>query len=159
MPTSLLGPYTKTILAAALVAAALVFSYTSMRVDVWIAIQPFFEWMETTWFGVIGKTWGAVFATVEAFHLLGIAVLGGSVLVGNGRLLGLILTDVPARIIIDRTDKLLFWALVLVLPTGVFMACGVAMKIYYLPVYWYKLLALCTGMLFLFSILHPSLRS
>lgn len=158
MPTSLLGPYTRTILVVALVAAALAFSYTSMRVDTWIALQPMFEWMETTWFGVIGKTWGSVFAVVEAFHLLGIALLGGSVLVGNGRLLGLILTDVPARIILDRTDRLLSWSLLLLLPTGIFMACGVAMKIYYLPVYWYKMLALCTGILFHYFIRQPLLR-
>ena len=37
------------------------------------------------------------------------------------------------------------------------MACGVATKIYYLPVYWYKMLALGAGMLFHFYIRKPLL--
>lgn len=158
MPTSFLGPYTRTIIAVAVVLAALVFSFTNMRVNVWIDLQPFFEWMETTWFGVIGKTWGAAFAVVEAFHLIGLAFLGGTVIIADGRLLGLVLTDVPARVIIDRTHRVFVWALVVLLITGVFMACGVAMKIYYLPVYWYKMLALVAGMLYVFFIRQPLLR-
>lgn len=38
------------------------------------------------------------------------------------------------------------------------MACGVAMKIYYLPVYWYKMLALVAGMLFHFYVRKPLLN-
>ncbi|MEQ8955102.1 MAG: hypothetical protein RL120_13305, partial [Gammaproteobacteria bacterium] len=77
MPLSFLGPYTRTILVAGFILLLLSFSFSGMRADVWVGIQPLFEWMETTWFGVIGKTWGAAFATVEAVHLLGLALLGG----------------------------------------------------------------------------------
>jgi hypothetical protein len=136
----------------------LLFSFTYARVSVWIEVQPFFEWMETTWFGVIGKTWGAAFAFIEAIHLIGLALLGGSVIVGEGRILGFVFTDIPARTIIDRAHKVFFWALMTLLATGVFMACGVAMKIYYLPVYWYKMLALGTGILFHFCIRKPLLQ-
>ena len=48
MPTALLGPYTRTILTAALIAVVLVFSFTNMRVNVHTELMPFFEWMETT---------------------------------------------------------------------------------------------------------------
>ncbi|MDA1369513.1 MAG: hypothetical protein O2971_01960 [Proteobacteria bacterium] len=157
MPTSILGPYTRTIIVGAVIATTLIFAFTNARVEVWFDIQPLFEWMETTWFGVIGKTWGAAFAFVEAIHLLGLAMLGGSVLVGEGRVLGLIFTDIPARTIIDRTHRVFVWALITLLATGIFMACGVAMKIYYLPVYWYKMLALAAGILFHFFIRKPLL--
>jgi len=43
------------------------------------------------------------------------------------------------------------------LSTGVFMACGVAGKIYWLPVFWYKMLVLMTGILFVFFIKRPLL--
>ena len=66
--------------------------------------------------------------------------------------------DVSARTIIDRAHKVFFWALMTMLATGIFMACGVAMKIYYLPVYWYKMLALCTGVFFHFYIRKPLLQ-
>ncbi|GIT20908.1 MAG: hypothetical protein CM1200mP40_05900 [Gammaproteobacteria bacterium] len=155
MPPAILGPYTRTILTAAIIAAALGFSFTYARLSVYTELMPFFEWMETTWFGYVGKTWGAAFATIQAGHLIGLAVLGGCVIVSDGRLLGVLLTDVPHRKVIDRADRVFFWALITLLATGVFMACGVAMKIYYLPVYWYKMLALGAGILFHYYVRRP----
>jgi hypothetical protein len=113
--------------------------------------------METTWFGVIGQTWGAAFAVVEAMHLLAMALLGGAILISDGRLLGLLLRDVPAQLILRKTQRLFVIGLVLAIVSGIFMACGVAMKIYYLPVYWIKMLALAGGVLFTFTIKGPLL--
>lgn len=155
MPTAFLGPYTRTILTVAVLAIALIFSFTSARVGVYTEIYPFFEWMETTWFGYVGKTWGGAFATIQAGHLIGLAVLGGCVLVSDGRLLGIILTEIPHTTVVERADKVFFWALATLLLTGVFMACGVALKVYYLPVYWYKMLALLVGMLFHYLVRRP----
>ena len=158
MPTSLLGPYTRTILVAAVLAVGLGFALSGARVEVHNGLLPFFEWLETTWFGYVGKTWGAAFATVEAVHLLGLALLGGSVLVAEGRILGVILTDVEQGTITGRCSRTFNVALITLVATGVFMACGVALKIYYLPVYWYKMLALCAGALFHYLIRKPVLE-
>ena len=157
MLTSLLGPYTRTILTGVIIWMTIVFCFTLMS-NAYVGIFPFFEWMETTWFGIIGKTWGAAFAFVQTIHLLSLALLGGAVLAAEGRILGLLLTDVSAQIIIERCHVLLVWALVLLISTGVFMACGVALKVYYLPVFWYKMLALGTGILFHFYIRKPLFR-
>lgn len=155
MHAAILGPYTRTIITVSVIGAVLLFSFTYARVSLYTELMPFFEWMETTWFGYIGKTWGAAFATIQAGHLVGLAVLGGCVLVSDGRLLGLVLTDVPHRIVVERADTVFFWALLMLLSTGIFMACGVAMKIYYLPVYWYKMLGLAGGILFHYYIRRP----
>ena len=155
MPASLLGPYTRTILVAAVLAAALAFALSGARVEVHTSLLPVFEWMETTWFGYIGKTWGAAFATVEAVHLLGLALLGGSVLVAEGRLLGVFLTDTDQGVITTRCNRTFNIALATLVATGVFMACGVALKIYYLPVYWYKMLALGGGASFHYLVRQP----
>ena len=157
MLTSILGPYTRTILTGVIIWITIVFCFTLMS-SAYVGIFPFFEWMETTWFGIIGKTWGAAFAFVQTIHLLSLALLGGAVLAAEGRVLGLLLTDVSAQIIIERCHVLLVWALVLLISTGVFMACGVALKVYYLPVFWYKMLALGTGILFHFYIRKPLFR-
>ena len=157
MPTSILGPYTRTILTGVIIWITVVFCFTLMP-NAYVGIFPFFEWMETTWFGVIGKTWGAAFAFVQTIHLLSLALLGGAVLAAEGRILGLLLTDVSAQIVIERCHVLLVWALVLLISTGVFMACGVALKVYYLPVFWYKMFALGTGILFHFYIRKPLFR-
>ena len=157
MPTSILGPYTRVILTAAVVCITLIFYFTLMS-EVYVWIFPFFEWMETTWFGVIGKTWGAAFAFVQTIHLLSLALLGGTVLAAEGRVLGFLLTDVSAKVVVDRCHTLLVWALVILISTGVFMACGVALKVYYLPVFWYKMLALGVGILFHFYVRKPLFR-
>ena len=157
MFTSMLGSHARTILTASVVGITLVFYFTLMS-DAYAWSFPFFEWMETTWFGVIGKTWGAAFAFVQTIHLLSLALLGGAVLAAEGRVLGFLLTDVSSKIVIDRCHVLLVWALVILISTGVFMACGVALKVYYLPVFWYKMLALGAGILFHFCVRRPLFR-
>ena len=152
------GSYTKTITVVVLVLFLLIFSFTSLRRDTWLQLYEFFLWLETTPFGVIGKTWGAVFAIVEAFHLLAMALLGGAVIVSDARLLGWVFADIPAREIMDKAHKVFVIGLAVVLLTGVFMACGVAGKIYWLPVFWYKMLALATGIFFVFFIRRHLLR-
>ena len=158
MSNSILGPYTRTILTVSFIILMFGFSFTNFRSDMYVVIFPFFEWMETTWFGIIGKTWGAAFAFVQTIHLLGLALLGGSVLAAEGRILGLLLVDVPAKVIVNRCHTLLSWSLVITVSTGVFMACGVALKIYYLPVFWYKMLALTAGIMFHFLVRRPLLQ-
>jgi len=152
------GRYPRTIVVASVIGLALVFALTDARTAAWSALLPVFEWMETTPFGVIGQTWGAAFATVEAFHLLAMALLGGSVLVADGRLLGLVFADLPQGAVEDSCQRLFRWSLGLSVVTGVFMACGVAVKVYYLAVFWYKMLALATGVAFYFGVRRPLLR-
>jgi len=147
----------RSLLTAALLGLALYFAFSGLRIATWNQLLPLFEWSETTLFGHIGKTWGAAFAVVEAFHLLAMAVMGGAILLSDSRLLGLAFTDTPIQEITQPAHKLFVRALAVMLLTGVFMGCGVAMKIYYLEVFWYKMLALAAGMLFVFFIRQPLL--
>lgn len=149
----------RTIIVCALVAFGIWFAFAEQRIDLWSALLPLFEWLETTPFGYIGKTWGAAFAAVEAVHLLAMAVLGGSVLVSDGRLLGLFFRDAPLADVQAQCHRLFVWSLLLSIFTGVFMACGVATKIYYLEVFWYKMLALAIGVAFVFGVKRPLLQA
>jgi hypothetical protein len=157
MPVSFLNSYLRSIATMALLALALGFAFSSLRINAWDALLPLFEWMETTWFGVIGKTWGAVFAVVQAMHLLAMALLGGAILISDGRLLGLLLRDVPVQPLLSKTHRLFVIGLLIAIASGIFMACGVATKIYDLPVYWIKMLALAAGVLFTFTVKRPLL--
>jgi len=157
MSTASLGSYYRTIITVAVVLLATAFLFSSLRVDAWVGLKPFFEWMGTTWFGVIGTTWGAVFAVVQAFHLLAMALMGGAIIVSDGRLLGLGFSEMDEREVLDKSHTIFSRSLAVVLLTGIFMACGVAMKIYYLEVYWYKMLALSVGILFTYGIKKPLL--
>ncbi|RLA05620.1 MAG: hypothetical protein DRQ60_07930 [Gammaproteobacteria bacterium] len=154
---SFLNSYRRSIATTALLALALAFAFSSLRINAWEAVLPLFEWMETSWFGVIGKTWGGAFAVVQAIHLLAMALSGGAILISNGRLLGLLLRDQPVQTILIKSHRLFVISLIIAIISGVFMACGVATKIIYLPVYWIKMLALTAGVLFTFTIKQPLL--
>jgi len=157
MPLSFRNFYFCSVSTMVVLGLALAFALSGLRIDAWGALLPLFEWMETSWFGVIGQTWGAVFAVVEASHLLAMALLGGAILVSDGRLLGLLLRDVPVQTILSKTHRLFVIGLLVAIASGIFLACGVAMKLYYLPVYWFKMLALTAGVLFAFTIKRPLL--
>jgi hypothetical protein len=157
MPLSFLNTYLRSAATMVLLVLALGFAFSGLRINAWDSLLPLFEWMETNWFGVIGKTWGAAFAVVEATHLLSMALLGGAILITDGRLLGLLLRDVPVQTILRKTHRLFVIGLLIAIASGIFMACGVAMKIYYFPVYWIKMLALTAGVLFTFTIKRPLL--
>lgn len=151
-----LGPYPRTSIAAVSLALFLAFSFSGLRGETYTALLALFEWMETTWFGYVGKTWGGAFALIQAGHLVSLSVLGGSVLFSDGRLLGCF-SSLPQREVVDGSHRVFKWALAAVVATGVFMACGVAVKVYYLPVFWYKMLTLSVGVLFAFTIRKPLL--
>ena len=149
-----IGPYPRATIAGIALLVLLAFSFSGLRAETWTALLPFFEWMETTWFGYVGKTWGGAFATIQAGHLVSLGVLGGAVLFSDGRLLGLY-SSLPLREVIDGSHQVFKWALAVVVFTGVFMACGVDVKVYYLPVFWYKMLTLTVGVLFAFYVRKP----
>lgn len=128
---------------------------TSIPTAAWGNLLPFFEWLETTPFGLIGKTWGASFALVEAVHLLGLALLGGALIVGDGRLAGFWLTSVEGHLVQANVQRLVTVAVTTLILTGVFMVCSVAVKVYYLEVFWYKMLCLLAGCLFFYGIRTP----
>ena len=91
MIATMFTSYPRTLTVVAALLALLTLVYGGAMEAVYPSLLGVFEWLETTWFGVIGKTWGAAFALVEAVHLLGLALLGGCVLASDGRLLGVVL--------------------------------------------------------------------
>ena len=119
---------------------------------------PFFEWLDTSLLADISKAYGGVFAVVQMFHLLALSLLGGTVLVGDLRLLGVVLKDVPSQVVTDNTQKWFSVALVVLIMSGVFMASAVAMKVYYNEMFWAKMTALATGIVFVYAIRRPLLR-
>ncbi|MDP2285390.1 MAG: hypothetical protein Q8L06_14715 [Pseudohongiella sp.] len=122
-------------------------------------LLPFFEWAETSFLGYIGKTYGGVYATFgQSLHLMALAVLGGSVLVADLRLLNVIMRDVPSEIVADQAHKWFKVALAVILSSGVFMAAAVAQRMYHNDFFWAKMSALFVGIAFVFVIKRPLLK-
>jgi hypothetical protein len=121
-------------------------------------LYGFFEWLEASTLGVFVKDQAATFAIIEAVHLIGLALLGGTVLAADLRLLNVVLRDVPSNVVTEQAHrwfKVGLWILVL---TGVPMLAGVATKCYHNPFYWTKMIALAVAILFVFTLKQPLLR-
>jgi hypothetical protein len=119
----------------------------------------FFEWMESSMLGTIGKTYGGVYALGQSLHLMSLAVLGGTVLVTDLRLLNVILQDVPSELVEQNAHKWFRYALLMIVITGIFMAAAVATRMYYNQFFWAKMFSLSVGVLFVFAVKHPLLAS
>ncbi len=122
-----------------------------------IETLPFFEWLDSSLLATISKSNGGVFAVVQMFHLLGMAMLGGMVLVGDLRLLGVLMRDIPSETVIDNTQRWFGYGLALTLISGVFMASAVAMKLYYNESFWAKMTCLAVGIVFVYCVRRPLL--
>ena len=118
-----------------------------------------FEWMEASALGSIGKTYGGVYAIGQSLHLMSLAVLGGSVLVTDMRLLNVVLRDVPSEVVEQNAHRWFRYAVVTIVLTGIFMAAAVALRMYYNQFFWAKMVSLSIGVLFVFCVKHPLLSS
>lgn len=121
-------------------------------------LLPFFEWMETNILGQIGKSYGGVYAVGQSLHLMSLAMIGGTVLVTDLRLLNVVLRDVPSEVVADNAHKWFKLALTIIVATGIFMASAVAIRMYHNPFFWAKMSSLFAGIVFVFAIKRPLLR-
>lgn len=120
-------------------------------------LYPFFDWLDTSMLADISKAYGGVFAVVQMFHLLGMSVLGGMVLVGDLRLLNVVMRDTPSEIVIENTHKWFGIGLVTMIISGIFMSSAVSLKLYYNEMFWAKMSALAVGIAFFYLVRRPLL--
>lgn len=157
---SILSQYARTLSVFVALLFIILVEALGIREAVYPGLEPVFAWMnESSWLGIIGTTYGSVYATIEAVHLLSMAVLGGAVLATDLRLLGVIFKDVPSETLVTGTHKCFKWALLMAVLTGIFCAAGVANKVYFMQVFWLKMLILLVGSCFMLFIKQPFLTS
>ena len=113
---------------------------------------PYFEAIEA---GPIGEairssTW--LFPFIEAFHLVGLAVVGGAVLLVDFRLLGLGLTRQPVAELARDAQPWLTGGLLFMIASGVPLFLAESIKCYYSFAFWIKMTALALAVIFSFTI-------
>jgi hypothetical protein len=116
-----------------------------------VTLLPFFEWCEATAVGaaIRNSTW--LFPAIESVHLLGLAALGGALLVLDLRLLGLGLRRPVAELARD-SQPWLAGSILVMLATGIPLFLSEAVKCYYSQPFWVKMVALPPAMLFAFTV-------
>ena len=84
---------------------------------------------------------------------MGLALIGGAVLVVDLRLLGFGLRRQPVAQVAREAERWLFLSLLVLLPTGILQfLCFAATKYYYLTAFWVKMAALAAALAFTFAV-------
>lgn len=121
-------------------------------------VLALFQWLDGSTLAEVSKAYGGVFAIVQTVHLGSMVLLGGMLIVLDLRLLGVLMTNVPADVVVTNTRRWISWALVGMAVSGVYMASAVAIKLYYNAFFWSKMAGLGMGLAFLYGLKFPLLR-
>ena len=97
------------------------------------------------------------FAVVEMVHLLGLAVLGGSVLIINLQLIGVIFKGESTIAISREISRLLIGSLSVMVLSGIALLSEEAGKCYYSPAFRWKMLLLFAAVVFNFTLHRQAL--
>ena len=97
------------------------------------------------------------FALVETVHLLALAILGGSVLIVDLRLLGVLFKRESAPAIGRDLSRLLLGSLVLLILSGIALVSEEALKCFYSPAFRWKMALLAVAILFYFTLHRKAL--
>jgi hypothetical protein len=96
------------------------------------------------------STW--LFAAIESVHLLGLALIGGAVLLVDLRLLGLGLRRQSIADVAREAQPWLLAGLAVMLPTGFLMFTSEAVKCYENTAFWVKMASLFLAIVFTFTV-------
>lgn len=112
------------------------------------SLLPFFEWCEATAIGhgIKDSTW--LFPVIESVHLLGLSVLGGSLLVVDLRMLGVGLRRQPIAALARDARPWLLGSIAVMAATGTALFLSEAVKCYYSQAFWVKITTLPIAILF-----------
>jgi hypothetical protein len=114
-----------------------------------------FYFFEDSFIGqyIRNSTW--LFPIIESFHLLGLAMLGGSVVIADFRLMGLVLKTESNSYVLLQTKPWFKLGLCLLVLTGVPLFLSEAVKCYYSRAFWIKMTCLVIGIAFTFFVRNP----
>lgn len=124
-----------------------------------MTLLEIFQWFEYSPLLIEMRSSPWLFPVIATFHLFGLAIIGGAVLVVDLRLLGFGLTRQPAAQLATDTVPVLLVGLAIMFATGIFLFMCFATKYYYLAPFWAKLAALTLVLLYTFTVRHRLLRT
>jgi hypothetical protein len=117
-----------------------------------VTLLPFFQWCEASAVGSAIRTSPWAFAVIESIHLLGLAAIGGAVLIVDLRLLGLGLSRQRVADVARDAHPWLVGSLIVMLTTGVALFLSESVKCYYSTPFWLKMGSLLLAATFALTI-------
>jgi hypothetical protein len=115
---------------------------------------PFFTWCENTSLGEAIRDSRWLFPAIESVHLLGLAVIGGAVLLMNLRLLGFGIDRQSAAQLWRDMWPWLVGSWTVMLASGMLLFTSEATKLYYHGAFWVKMISLLLASLFTCTVMR-----
>ena len=115
-------------------------------------IYAFIDWCDATFISQTIQQSLWLFPVIESVHLLGLALLGGAVLVMDARLLNLGLTRQSVEAVARMTWRWLLLGIALMLATGIPLFLSETEKLYNSDSFWVKMYALGFILLLTFTL-------
>jgi hypothetical protein len=115
-------------------------------------LLPFFQWCYQTPIGETIRNSNWLFALIEAFHLLGLGLTGGAVLMVDLRLLGVGLRKQPVAQLSANAEPWLLGSVTLMFASGIPLFLSEAIKCLYSFAFWVKMTSLVLALLFTFTV-------
>ena len=115
-------------------------------------LLPLFQTLEATGLGEMVRQSLWLFPVIEAFHLVAFAVLGGTVLVTDLRLLGLAMRSQPTARVARDARPFLIGSLIVMLISGTLLFLSEAVKCYYSFPFKVKIICLVLAILFTWTL-------
>jgi hypothetical protein len=123
-----------------------------------MSLYPLFAGLEATPIGAGIKNSVWLFPAIETIHLLALALLGGSLLLLDLRLLGLAFTAQSPATIERNARPWLIGAIGTLVVSGALLGLSEALKLYDKQAFWIKMTSLAVALAFTFGIRTPIAR-
>lgn len=117
-----------------------------------MSLLPFFQWCEASSVGTVIRDSQWLFPVIESVHLLGLALMGGVVLLVDMRLMGLSVPRKPVAALARELEPWLISTMIVMLTTGVLLYTSEPTKLYYNAAFWLKMEFLASAIVYTFTI-------
>jgi hypothetical protein len=117
-----------------------------------VSLLEFCQWIQYSPPLVAMRSSPWLFPAIASIHLMGFALIGGAVLVGDLRLLGFGLSRQPVAAVTRDAERWLSAGLFVMVPTGILQFMCFATKYYFLKFFWVKMAALLLVIAFTFTV-------
>ena len=117
-----------------------------------MSVLSFFQWCAASALGIAIRDSRWLFPVIEAVHLLGLAMMGGFVLLVDMRLMGLSMPRQPVAALAREIQPWLIGTLSVMLITGLLLYTSEPLKLYYNPAFWMKMSFLTSAIVYTFTV-------
>ena len=124
----------------------------------WEALYPFFDWHTTSWLGttISDSIW--LFPFVETIHILAMAIMFGSLLVLNLRLVGIGMKRQSLPMMAKTLMPFVNWGIVIMLLSGYAMFASGALKYYSNDGFKFKMACLVAVLIFQYTFFRSLIK-